>query len=71
MSVRVVQPASGAAYLQFSYGDGTEVLTRGQILDVVPGSAVEAAIGSSNLVPLTGQQLVSAQNGAEGGAVSN
>ena len=70
MTVRTVVPASGALYLEFSYGDGTEILTAGQILDVVPGSAVEAAIGTANLTPLGGQQLATAANGGAG-AVSN
>ena len=71
MSIRIVTPASGALYLSFPYGDGTEILTAGQILDVVPGSAAEAAIGVSNLTPLTGQALASEQQGAGTGGISN
>jgi len=70
MSVRVVQPADGSERLAFAYGDGTEYLARGQILDVEPGSAAETAIGVSNLVPLTGTALADAQAGGAGG-VSN
>lgn len=70
MTVRTVTPASGALYLSFSYGDGTEILTAGQVLDVEPGSAIEAAIGVANMTPLSGQQLATAANGGAG-AVSN
>jgi hypothetical protein len=70
MSVRTVTPAGGAPYLAFAYGDGTEHLQSGQIIDVEPGSALEAAIGTGNLTDLTGQALSDAANGAAG-AVSN
>lgn len=71
MSVRVVTPASGANFLSFTYGDGgTEFLTAGQLLDVVPGSAAEAAIGTANLTLASGQVLAEAANGGAG-AVSN
>lgn len=70
MSVRVVQPADGSERLAFAYGDGTEYLAAGQILDVEPGSAIEAAIGVTNLTPLNAVQLADAANGG-GGAVSN
>jgi hypothetical protein len=70
MTVRIVSPASGAASLTFSYGDGVEILTTGQLIDVDPGSALEQAIGVTNLTPLTAVQLADAANGGAG-AVSN
>lgn len=70
MTVRIVQPADGSDYLTFAYGDGTEHLTKGQILDVEPGSAAETAIGVTNLTPLNAAQLADAANGG-GGFVSN
>ena len=70
MTVRIVTPADGSARLAFAYGDATEYLTRGQLLDVVPGSAVESAIGASNLSLPTAALLADASNGSEGG-VSN
>ncbi len=71
MSVRVVQPADGTEFVAFAYGDGYEHLARGQILDVEPGSDIEAAVGLQNLTPLAGQQLASAANGGVGCGVSN
>ena len=70
MTVRIVQPADGSDYLTFAYGDGQEHLTKGQMLDVEPGSAIEAAIGVANLISPTGQELADAANGGAG-AVSN
>jgi len=70
MSVRIVSPADGSARLAFAYGDGTEYLTRGQLVSVPAGSALETAIGASNLSLPTGAQLADAANGSEG-AVSN
>ena len=70
MTVRIVTPASGANYLQFAYGDGTEILTAGQLIDVDPGSALETAIGVANLTLPTAQVLSTAANGGAG-AISN
>jgi hypothetical protein len=70
MTVRIVQPASGANYLQFAYGDGTENLVKGQLIDVDPGSALETAIGAGNLVIPSSQALADAANGGTG-AISN
>jgi hypothetical protein len=70
VTVRIVQPADGTSFLSFPYGDGVEHLTKGQILDVEPGSAAEAAIGVANLTPLNAVQLADAANGGAG-AVTN
>ena len=70
MTVRIVTPASGANYLQFSYGDGVENLTAGQLIDVDPGSALETAIGVANLTLASGPVLATAANGGSG-AISN
>ncbi len=69
MSIRVVNPANGASVLTVASPDayGTPmVLQAGAVLDVVPGSAWEAAIGLSNLTPLAGTALADDQQG-EGG----
>lgn len=70
MTVRTVTPASGALSMSFAWGDGTEILQAGQLIDVDPGSALETAIGLANMTPLSGQQLATAANGGAG-AVSN
>lgn len=44
MTVRTVTPASGALSMSFAWGDGTEILQAGQLIDVDPGSALETAI---------------------------
>jgi hypothetical protein len=70
VSVRIVQPADGTAYVSFSWDSGTQNLTEGSMIDVEPGSALEAAIGIGSLVTPTGAQLADAANGGAG-AVSN
>jgi hypothetical protein len=70
VSVRIVIPADGTSLVTFPYGDGTEILPAGQFINVPPGSALETAIGVSNLTVPTAQQLASAANGGAGG-VSN
>ncbi len=70
MTVRTVTPASGALSMSFAWGDGTEILSAGQLLDLDPGSALETAIGLPNLTPLNASQLATAANGGSGG-VSN
>ena len=71
MTLRVVIPASGAAQLTISYlagvGTGwpqTDMLRAGQVLDVLPGSPLESAIGAGNLTALTGALLANAINGS-------
>ena len=70
MTVRIVQPADGTAYVSFSWDSGTQILTEGQMLDVPPGSALETAIGAANLITPAAQVLAEAANGGAG-AVSN
>lgn len=70
MTVRTVTPADGSVSFAFAWGDGTEILTAGQLIDVDPGSALETAIGVANLTPLNAAQLADAANGGAG-AVSN
>ncbi len=77
MTLRVVTPAGGAAQVSVSYAcggyDGPQVglLTAGQVLDVIPGSALENAIGAGNLTALTGTLLNNALTGSDGSATSN
>jgi hypothetical protein len=57
----------------YTWGEGgtSWTLPAGAILDVAPGSALEAAIGAGNLGTLTGPQLSGAANGAGGAGISN
>jgi hypothetical protein len=71
MTARMVIPADSTASVTFTWDGSTRTLARRQVLDVPPGSDLEAAIGSANLVPLTGRQLSDAAAGGGAGAVSN
>ena len=77
MSLRMVTPASGASQLKISYAvggyDGPQVgmLTAGQVLDVLPGSLLESAIGLGNLTALAGPLLANALTGSDGAATGN
>ncbi len=77
MTFRMVTPSGGARQLKISYNlggfDGPQVdmLTAGQVLDVIPGSALESAVGLSNLTSLTGPLLINAQTGSDGTATTN
>ena len=71
MSLRTVTPANGAAQLTINYDGGGSVVQAGEVLDVPPGSALESAIGLSNLTALTGQALNSVQTGSDPAATEN
>jgi hypothetical protein len=77
MTLRTVNPASGANQLTVTWGGSpggppsTEVLCKGQVLDVLPGSALETAIGAGNLTALTGNTLNNDLTGSEGSATAN
>lgn len=72
MTLRIVTPASGHQVI-ITWGGGgppcIEVLRRGQVIDVPPGSALETVLGSS-ITALTGAALTRHQQGT-GAAVSN
>jgi hypothetical protein len=70
MSVRQVSPADGSTGVTFGWDLSQMFLQSGTMLDVPPGSALEAAIGLANLTPLSGPELDSCQQGSAG-AVSN
>lgn len=70
MTARMVLPADSSSAVTFTWDSGTVTLARRQVLDVPPGSALEAAIGAGDLVPLAGTQLTDAANGGAG-AISN
>jgi len=53
-----------------SWDDGQQVLAARQLINVPPGSDLEAAIGLANLADLTGVALENAQQG-RAGAVTN
>ena len=71
MTMQVVTPASGAPSLTIAWDGGGTVLTAGQVVDVTPGSALEAAIGAGNLTALSGNALANAQIGLDPVATSN
>jgi hypothetical protein len=66
------QPGRRAAGVSFRWDLGRVFLQSGTVLDVPPGSTLEAAIGLANLADPAAQQLASASNGGGGiGWVSN
>ncbi len=73
MTLRVVTPSGGQRQLTISYPAGgqacwpqTDLVRAGEVLDVIPGSALESAIGLSNLTALADGALVNAQTGSGG-----
>ena len=70
MTLRTVTPASGAAQLTIAW-DGGAILAAGQVLDVVPGSAHETAIGTANLTALSGTALTVNVTGSDPAATAN
>ena len=71
MTARMVLPADSSASVSFTWDGGAMRLARRQVLDVPPGSALETAIGSANLVSLTSPQLFSITSGGGSGGASN
>ena len=71
MTIRVITPAGGAAQLMINWDGGASVLTAGQILDVVPGSPHESAIGLANLTTVSNTVLADDQQGSGGPATGN
>ena len=70
MSIRV-GTTGGPPELTFDWDGGTQYLGRGTLIDVEPGSDLEAAIGPDGLPEATDQQLAAAANGAAAGWTSN
>jgi hypothetical protein len=74
MTLRIVTPASGHQ-VTVTYGGSpggpscSEMLRRGQVIDVAPGSPLETALGA-NITALTGAALTRHQQGT-GAAVAN
>ena len=66
MSVRQITLADRSAGATIAWDLGQAVLQSGMVLDVEPGSDLEAAIGLANLTPLSGPALDSAQQGSDG-----
>jgi hypothetical protein len=64
VSTTVMVPAPGDPY------STPTTFTAGQLLDVEPGGAWEAAIGTGNLTDLSGAELAAGENGS-GAGVSN
>jgi hypothetical protein len=63
MTLRQATPANGADQITIAWDGGGTILTAGQVLDVPPGSALESAIGLSNLTTLSGTALADDQGG--------
>jgi hypothetical protein len=62
---------SGANQLTIAWDHGGTVVTAGQVLDVLPGGALETAIGAGNLTALSGNTLNNDLTGSDGSATSN
>ena len=66
MTIRVVSPADGTMSVTFGWDLAEVILAKDQLVDVAPGSALEAAIGLANLADPAAQQLASVSNGGGG-----
>ena len=71
MSLRTVTPASGAPQLTINYDGGGMTVQAGQVIDVPVGSALETAIGTTNLTALSGVALANDQGGLDPSATGN
>jgi hypothetical protein len=71
MTVRIVTPADNSGSVSFAWDMGEMIIQAGDMIDVPPGSALEAAIGSANLSDPTSLQLASAANGSGPAWTSN
>ena len=71
MTLRTVTPADGSAQLTIAYDHGGMTVQAGQVLDVPAGSALETAIGTSNLTALSGTPLANDLGGLDPAASSN
>jgi hypothetical protein len=76
MSMRTIIPADGSGSVTVNYGGTaggppcTATFTKGQVLDVPVGSALETALGS-NLTALSGAALANVQGGGDPAATDN
>jgi hypothetical protein len=70
MSIRVVT-TGGPPELGYEWDGNPQVLGNGMLIDVEPGSDLEAAIGSQYIPEASDLQLASAANGTAAGWVSN
>lgn len=61
--MRVVTPADGSGSVTIQWDNSTLSVPAGTVLDVPPGSALESAYGTSNLVSLSGTAQADAQQG--------
>jgi len=76
MTLRIVTSVTGTQ-VTISYAVGgqacwpqTDMLTAGQILDVIPGSALETALGA-NITTLTGNILNNERTGSDYASTAN
>ncbi len=73
VTLRIVTLPAGQTQLSFTWGppNSKELLRNGRVLDVPPGSALETAIGTTNLTVLSDGALVSEQTGSDAAATEN
>lgn len=65
MTLRQVTPSDGSAQLTINYDHGGMTVQAGQVIDVPVGSALETALGTTNLTALSGTALASDQGGLD------
>jgi hypothetical protein len=68
MSIRVVTPADGSGAVTVAWDNSQLTVPAGSILDVQPGSALEAAHELANLTPLSNTLLADDLEGPGGDA---
>lgn len=71
MTRRMITPADGTSSIIVSWDHSTTSIRAGVILDVAPGSALETALGTSNLTVLAGTPLAGKLAASDGIATAN
>jgi hypothetical protein len=66
MTMRQVTPADGSGSVTIAWDNSSITVPAGTVLDIAPGSALEAAYGTQNLTPLSGTALADDQQGDNG-----
>jgi hypothetical protein len=71
MTLRTVSPADGSGAVSISWDYAQITVPAGSVVDIEPGSALEAAYGLANLTPLFGLVLGGDQAGDGGTGTDN
>jgi hypothetical protein len=66
VTIRVITPTDGSKAVTFAWDEAQVILDDGMLIDVPPGSALEAAVGLANLATAGTRQLASVSNGGGG-----